>query len=225
MTADKTTRTRLRRGASQSVDEQNLIRQIIDQNLICHVGFMADGHPVVIPTCHWRINNRLYWHAHRLGANVAPNHASEVCITITQLDGLVLARSAFNHSINYHSVMVFGTATPIHDAAEKMTVLAHMMEKFSPERWSALRPVTDAELQATGVSYMTLDELSCKVSRGDAKDNDGDIEWPVWAGVLPIYSQLGGARPNADLRGNHPIPRPPKLAGYPSSGIPDNRQE
>ncbi|MDB4299731.1 pyridoxamine 5'-phosphate oxidase family protein [bacterium] len=223
MTADKVSRTRLRRGANQAVDDQQLIHEIIDQNLICHVGFIADGNPVVIPTCHWRIENRLYWHSHRLGANVAPNHRSEVCITITQLDGLVLARSAFNHSVNYLSVMAFGAAVPVTDAAEKIVILERMMDKFSPERWPTLRPVTDAELQATGVSYITLDELSCKVSRGDAEDNSADIDWPVWAGVLPIYAQLGAAKPNADLHGSHSTPRPPILAGSPSSDLSDNR--
>ncbi len=119
--------------------------------------------------------------------------------------------------------MAFGAAVPVTDAAEKIVILERMMDKFSPERWPTLRPVTDAELQATGVSYITLDELSCKVSRGDAEDNSADIDWPVWAGVLPIYAQLGAAKPNADLHGSHSTPRPPILAGSPSSDLSDNR--
>ena len=224
MSSDNT-RTKIRRGASHASHDQALIRQIIDLNLLCHVGFVVDGSPVVIPTCHWRIGDRLYWHAHRLATNVAPNHQGEVCITITQLDGLVLARSAFNHSVNYHCVMAFGTATPVVNPAEKAAALEAMTNKISPGRWPALRPVSDAELAATGVSYILLDEVSCKVSRGDAEDNTADIPWPVWAGVLPISSELGAAVPNADLQGDYPEPNPPKLARCPSSDIPDNPEQ
>lgn len=224
MSADHT-RTQLRRGASHGVDDRALIHQIIDENLLCHVGFVVNGSPVVIPTCHWRVGDRLYWHAHRLAANVAPNHNGEVCITITQLDGLVLARSAFNHSVNYHSVMVFGVATPVLNKTEKQDALRQLTDKMSPDRWQALRPVTDAELAATGVSYLPLDEVSCKVSRGDAEDNPADINWPVWAGVVPIVSVPGVAIPNSNLQGDYPPPTAPKLARSPTSSIPDHWQE
>jgi hypothetical protein len=122
-----------------------------------------------------------------------------------------MARSAFNHSVNYRSVMIFGKPQDITDAAEKERQLKLMVDKFSPERWDQLRPITDTEVKATGVLMMDLDEVSCKVRSGPAVDEPEDVSWPVWAGVLPMTSEFGAAQENPDT-----------LAGYEVAKLPAN---
>jgi hypothetical protein len=193
-----TARTQIKRGLKRAEYDVDKVHAIIDEALICHVGFLVKGQPLVIPTCHWRDGNKIYWHAHSKAQNVNAPESTETCMTITLLDGLVMARSAFNHSVNYRSVMIFGQPQDITDAAEKQRQLKLMVDKFSPERWDQLRPITDIEVKATGVLMMDLDEVSCKVRSGPAVDEPEDVSWPVWAGVLPMTTEFGAAQENPD---------------------------
>ncbi|MDC9719307.1 MAG: pyridoxamine 5'-phosphate oxidase family protein [Gammaproteobacteria bacterium] len=204
-----TPRTRIKRGLKRAEYDVDAVHAIIDEALICHVGFVVKGQPLVIPTCHWREGNKIYWHAHSKAQNVNAPESNETCLTITLLDGLVMARSAFNHSVNYRSVMVFGQPQNITDPKEKTRQLKLMVDKFSPGRWDQLRPITDTEVVATGVLMMDLEELSCKVRTGPAVDEPEDVSWPVWAGVLPIVSEYQPAQVNPDTTQDYALPKLP----------------
>jgi nitroimidazol reductase NimA-like FMN-containing flavoprotein (pyridoxamine 5'-phosphate oxidase superfamily) len=130
----------------------------------------------------------LYWHAHSKARNVAASTAQtdKVCINVCLLDGLVLARSAFNHSVNYRSVTLFGVPELITDPVAKETQFKNMLEKFSPGRWPSLRPITDGEIQATGLARIPISEVSAKVRAEGVGDNKADLDWPVWAGIVPL---------------------------------------
>jgi nitroimidazol reductase NimA-like FMN-containing flavoprotein (pyridoxamine 5'-phosphate oxidase superfamily) len=195
-----TPRTRIKRGLKRAEYDVDKVNAIIDEALICHVGFLVKGQPLVIPTCHWREGNKIYWHAHSKAQNVNAPKDNETCLTITLLDGLVMARSGLNHSVNYRSVMIFGQPQNITDPGEKQRQLKLMIDKFSPGRWDQLRPITDIEVLATGVLMMDLDEVSCKVRNGPAVDEPEDVSWPVWAGVLPIVSEFKAAQANPDTQ-------------------------
>ena len=208
------TRTTLRRMPDNGCFDRELIHSIIDQALVCHVGFTVDGQPMVIPTCHWRDGDSIYWHAHSKAQNIKGAGDNEVCITITLLDGLVLARSAFSHSVNYRSVMIFGRPQAVDDPAEKVHQLELMVNKLTPGRWSQLRPVTDQEIKATGVLKLDLNELSCKVREGGPHDDDQDLSWPVWAGVAPISTIYEQLEPASDLQDSFDLPH---LCSLPNS--------
>ena len=149
MTISASERTRVVRGAKRSITEQQTINAILDAAMICHVGFVMNGYPMVIPTCHWREGDKIYWHAHSKAKNIIQTDDQQVCMTVTLMDGLVLARSAFNHSVNYRSVMIFGKAQEITDEREKTRQFKLMIDKFSPGRWDQLRPITKTEVKAT----------------------------------------------------------------------------
>jgi len=200
-----TPRTQIKRGLKRAEYDVDKVHAIIDAALICHVGFLVKGQPLVIPTCHWRDGNKIYWHAHSKAQNVNAPESTDTCMTITLLDGLVMARSAFNHSINYRSVMIFGKPQDITDPVEKQRQLKLMVDKFSPERWDQLRPITDTEVKATGVLMMDLDEVSCKVRSGPAVDEPEDVSWPVWAGVLPMTTEFGVAQVNPDSTADYEV--------------------
>jgi hypothetical protein len=175
----------------RKVDRVSLDRaaayEILDEALICHVGFIADGSPVVIPTIHWRIGDRLYFHGShgsRMGQTMAAGHA--ICVTATLLDGLVLARSAFHHSMNFRSVVLFGKAWEIDDPSDKAIAFDALMAKMTPDRCTAIRPANARELATTKLVALTIDEGSVKVRRGPPIDSAEDIAWPVWAGVVPL---------------------------------------
>ncbi|HCH31571.1 MAG TPA: hypothetical protein DE045_01340 [Oceanospirillaceae bacterium] len=200
-----TPRTQIKRGLKRAEYDVDKVHAIIDAALICHVGFLVKGQPLVIPTCHWRDGNKIYWHAHSKAQNVNAPESTDTCMTITLLDGLVMARSAFNHSVNYRSVMIFGKPQDITDPVEKQRQLKLMVDKFSPERWDQLRPITDTEVKATGVLMMDLDEVSCKVRSGPAVDEPEDVSWPVWAGVLPMTTEFGVAQVNPDSTADYKV--------------------
>lgn len=195
---EATPRTKIKRGFKRGQYDSKTVHAIIDEALICHVGFLVKGQPLVIPTCHW--------HAHSKAQNVNAPTATQTCLTITLFDGLVMARSAFNHSVNYRSVMIFGQPQDITDPLEKERLLKLMVDKFSPGRWQQLRPITATEVLATGVLMMDLNELSCKVRTGPAVDEPEDVSWPVWAGVLPITSEYQTPKENPDTTMSYPVP-------------------
>lgn len=194
-----TERTQVRRLPKRAVYDRDAVYRILDEGLVCHVGFVADGRPVVIPTGYARKDDTLYLHgsaASRMLRSLA--HGAEVCVTVTLLDGLVLARSAFHHSMNYRSVVIFGTASVVEEQAAKLEGLRAFTEHIAPERWQDVRPPTEPELKATTVLAIPLGEVSAKVRTGPPLDDEQDYDLPVWAGVLPL--KLRAEEPVADSR-------------------------
>ncbi|WP_221798953.1 pyridoxamine 5'-phosphate oxidase family protein [Oceanobacter mangrovi] len=196
----------VKRGAKRAAYDQQTVHQIIDESLICHIAQQQNGKLFVTPTCHWRDGEYLYWHGHSRARNVHDSAADDqregqqVCINLCLLDGLVLARSAFHHSVNYRSVTLFGVPEWIEDADEKARQLKNMVDKISPQRWQQLRPMTDTELKATGVVRVRIDQASAKVRNGDPIDDEADLDWPVLAGVLPLQRQWGELEIAADFQ-------------------------
>ncbi|MBT1062355.1 pyridoxamine 5'-phosphate oxidase family protein [Bowmanella sp. Y26] len=184
-------RTQVKRGRKRADYDPLLVKQIIDQSLLCHVAQIHEGYPVVTPTCHWRDGDMLYWHGHARARNVYASQGQSVCVNISQLDGLVLARSAFHHSVNYRSVTLFGVPQLIEDEVEKRRQLELFVERLSPGRWQQLRPINEQEMMLTAVVAIPINEASVKVRSAPPSDDDEDYGWPVWAGVMPIQRQWG----------------------------------
>lgn len=193
-------RTTVRRLASRGVYNRAAIYAVLDEALVCHVGFVDDGQPYVIPTIHARQGDRLVLHGSR-GSRMLQRLAAGVpaCITVTLLDGLVLARSAFHHSMNYRSVVVLGRGTEITDREEKRTALAALVEHVVRGRSEDSRPPSQAELDGTAVIAFPLDELSAKVRTGPPKDDAEDYALPHWAGVIPMSLTAGAPIPDPRL--------------------------
>lgn len=192
-----THRTTLKRLPQRGAFDRTTVYQILDEAFICHVGFAVDDQPFVIPTGYGRVDDQLYIHgsaASRMLRSIATG--VPVCVTVTLLDGLVLARSAFHHSVNYRSVVILGTATLVEDASEKLTALHAITEHILPGRWAEVREPNEQELKATTVLALPLSEVSAKVRTGPPKDDAEDMTWPVWAGELPL--QLITRAPIAD---------------------------
>lgn len=205
-------RTRVRRLPKRGRYDAATVHAIIDAAYVCHVGYLFDGHPYVTPTAHWRSGDRVYWHGSSASRMLRTLQGSGVpcCLTVTVLDGLVLARSAFHHSMNYRSVMALGTARAVTERDEKEAALRAFVERIVPGRWDELRPVTTQELKATAVLWMELDEASAKVRTGPPVDDEADYAIPVWAGVLPVELRLGRPIPDPRLDGRV---RPPRVVG------------
>ncbi|MDX6469059.1 MAG: uncharacterized protein QOF75_862 [Gaiellaceae bacterium] len=179
---------RVKREPQRGVYDRETIDAILDEALVCHLGFAVDGQPYVIPTLHARVDDLLY--VHGSAASRMLRHAASdvrICITVTLLDGLVLARSVFNHSIDYRSVVVLGTPTLVEELEEKREALRAFTEHIAPGRWEEARQPTDQELKATWILSVPLDEASAKVRTGPPEDEPEDLELPVWAGVVPIH--------------------------------------
>jgi nitroimidazol reductase NimA-like FMN-containing flavoprotein (pyridoxamine 5'-phosphate oxidase superfamily) len=194
-----TERTTVRRLPKRGTYDRALIHSILDEGLICHVGFVVDGQPYVIPTIHARVGERLYLHGSPASRMLnALAQGIEVCVTVTLIDGLVLARSAFHHSMNYRSAMIFGTATAVEDAEEKARILQALAEHLIKGRWHDIRTPTPAELKKTFVLSLPIDEASAKVRTGPPLDDEEDYELTVWAGILPL--SLRPSEPIADPR-------------------------
>ena len=191
-----TERTRLRRAHERGRHDAETIHAILDAGLLCHIGYVMDGHPFVTPTLHWREGNRVYWHGS--AASRMLRHQSggvPVCLTVSLLDGIVVARSAFHHSINYRSVMLFGSAQAVTDRDAKERHLKALVDRIFPGRWEELRPITEKEIKATSVLGMDIEEGSAKIRTGPPKDDEEDYDLPIWAGVLPVQTVLGAAEP------------------------------
>jgi uncharacterized protein len=190
-------RSAIRRLPERAAYERETIQAILDEGLVCHVGFVADQQPFVIPCVYGRIGDRLYLHgssASRMLRALAEGGA--VCVTVTLLDGLVLARSAFHHSMNYRSVVVLGTAAPVTDAEERLAALRAIVEHVVPGRWGEARRPSARELAQTLVVSLPTDEASAKLRRGPPLDDADDLELPVWAGELPL--RMAAGEPVAD---------------------------
>lgn len=179
-------RTTVKIGANRAVYETETIHAILDAGVMCHVGYVVDGSPFVTPTLHWRVGDRLYWHGSAASRMLKKAVANPVCVTVSLLDGYVFARSAFKHSVNYRSVMLFGVPTLEEDPDAKTEVLKAMVEGLYPGRWDQLRPMTAKELKATTVLSLPIDEASAKVRTGGPMDPEEDLAHPVWAGHVPL---------------------------------------
>ena len=212
-TRPSTSRVRVKRLPERGRYQKAVIHGILDEALICHVGFTVDGQPYVIPTIHARDGDRLYVHgsaASRMLRSI--KGGTPACVTASIVDGLVLARSAFHHSINYRSVVVLGTAVPVEDEQEKVQALHAIVEHVAPGRWDEVRGPTRSELRQTLVLRMGLDEASAKVRSGPPKDEEGDLALPIWAGELPMRLAALDARDDSLLDAG--IVRPGWLATY-----------
>jgi uncharacterized protein len=185
-------RTRLVREADRAVYDRAAAYKILDEGFICHVGFVADGQPFVIPTGYGRVGDNLYIHgsaASRMLRRV--EEGIPVCVTVTLLDGLVLARSIFNHSMNYRSVVVLGTARAVTDPKEKLEALRLLSEHIIPGRWAESRQPNEKELKATSILQLPIEEFSAKVRQGPVIDDEEDYSFATWAGVVPLLMVTG----------------------------------
>lgn len=200
-----TDRTRVRRLPKRGAYDTETIHAILDEALLCHVGFVVDGSPVVIPTIHWREGDTLYFHGSAASRMLRSlRDGVEACVTVTLLDGLVLARSAFHHSMNYRSVVVFGKARPVTDDAEKLRVLDSLVEHVMRGRAKEVRPPNEIEMKQTLVLALPIEEASAKVRTGGPVDDEEDYALPVWAGVLPLTLTPGAPVPDVGVTGEVP---------------------
>lgn len=198
-TFDKTERTTLKRLPARGFYDRELVYRILDEGFICHVGFAVDDRPVVIPTGYARVGDRLYVHGSQASRMLRTLKTGvDACVTVTLVDGLVLARSAFHHSINYRSVVVFGRASLVDDPKEKLAALVAFSEQVIRGRWDDVREPTEQELKATTVLSLPLEEVSAKVRTGPPIDDEEDYALSVWAGVIPL--RLLADAPIADPR-------------------------
>ncbi|MCF3101618.1 pyridoxamine 5'-phosphate oxidase family protein [Streptomyces roseoverticillatus] len=205
---ERTTPTRARERASY---DREVVHAILDAGYVCHLGFVRDGAPVVLPTLYGRVGDRLYVHGSTGSrplrtAGRAGDAGMPVCLTVTHVDGLVLARSAFHHSLNYRSVVVHGSAYQVTEEAEKRAALDALVEQATPGRSADCRPASPKELAATAVLRLDLAEVSAKVRTGGVNDEPEDLALPHWSGVVPVAPAYGTPIPDKDLAPGTPLP-------------------
>ena len=211
----RTERTQLRRLPERGAYDRTTVHAILDEGFICHVGFVVDGQPHVIPTGYVRVGETIYLHGSS-GSRLGLRPGMPVCVTVTLLDGIVLARSAFHHSFQYSSVVALGRTRLVTDPEEKDMALSALVEHFVPGRSTDVRPGDRRELAATAVLALPLEEVSAKVRTGDPKDEDEDYDLPYWAGILPLSLEPG--RPMPDPRLKPGIPVPPYVSAWSRNG-------
>ncbi len=203
-----TAKTRVKRMNKRAHYDRETVHAIIDAALVGHVGYVIDGQPYVTATNIWREGDHLYWHgssASRMLKSV--REAIPVCVTVTHIDGLVMARSAFHHSVNYRSAMIFGKAAMVEDPKEKLKTLEAFTERVAPGRWATLRPVTPQELKATMVVGMPIEEAVAKVRTGPPVDDEPDYAMDIWAGVVPLRLTAGTPIPDPRLKPRTRLPK------------------
>ncbi|MGB7436096.1 MAG: pyridoxamine 5'-phosphate oxidase family protein [Candidatus Acidiferrum sp.] len=206
-------RTRVVREAHRAVYDREVIYRILDEAFVCHIGFAVEGQPFVIPTMFARVGDHLYIHGSAASRMLRSLTAgTPLCVTVTLLDGLVLARSVFNHSMNYRSVVALGHATLIDDPAEKLRALQAFTEKLIPGRWQDARQPSEKELKATNVLKLPLTEVSGKVRTGAVEDDPDDYALPVWAGIVPL--RLAADAPVRGQRCDPAIPTPQYASSF-----------
>ncbi len=192
--------TRIRRMPARADYERETIDAILDEAMVAHLGFSADGQPYVVPTLHARVGEQVYFHGSSASRTVRALAAgAQMCLTVTLLDGLVLARSAVHHSVNYRSVVVLGQARAIVEPAEKMTAIEAFTERLIPGRWDEVRLPTAKELKAIQVLALPLDEASAKLRVGPPVDDEEDYALDTWAGVIPLSTVAGEPTPDERL--------------------------
>ena len=198
---------RIKRAPARASYDRETVNEIIDAALIAHVGTVRDGAPLVIPMLAVRDGDWLLLHGAPAAGTMRRGRGRPVCVEMTLLDGLVLARSAFHHSLNYRSVVVLGEAEAITDEAERARALEMLMERLAPGRQAQLRPTTAKELKQTAVMRISLERSSAKVRTGPPVDEEEDYDWPVWAGVLPVTTAIGEPVPDPRLDEEIEVPR------------------
>jgi uncharacterized protein len=206
-------RTRVMREPHRGVYDREVIYQILDEGFICHVGFASESQPFVIPTMYARVGDAIYFHG-SAASRMLRGAASgiPVCVTVTLADGLVLARSVFNHSMNYRSVVALGIAALVDAPEEKLAALGAFTQKILPGRWNDARQPNEKELKATSILRLALTEVSAKIRSGPVEDDADDYALPVWAGIVPL--RLVADPPIRDARCDEAIPVPPYAANY-----------
>ena len=213
-----TERTQVKRLPKRGAYDRETVFKILDEAFVCHVGFVVDGQPYVIPTNFARAGETLYLHGSAASRMLRTlSEGIPVCVTVTLVDGLVLARSAFHHSANYRSVVVLGAARLVSDPAEKMEALRLFTEHIMKGRWEQIRQPTEQELKGTTVLALPIEEVSAKVRTGGPIDDEADYELPIWAGVLPL--PIVPAAPIADVRLKAGIAVPENVARYSRSMV------
>ena len=211
-----TDRTRVRRLPERATYDVETVHAILDAGLVCTVSFVDGGRPVAIPTAYARVGQALVLHGSAKSRTLlAAAGGAELCVTVTHLDGLVLARSAFHHSVNYRSVVIFGRAAPVTDPARKLTLLEAFTERLYPGRWAAVRRPNEQELKATLVVELPIEEAVAKVRTGGPIDDADDMALPVWAGVVPLGLVAGAPEFDAAVAA---VVASPALAWPPSLG-------
>lgn len=199
-----TDRTRLRRKPARGVFDRDAVYRILDQGFLCHVAFVHEGQPFAIPTAYARIGDEVYIHGSAASRTARVlGGAIDVCVTVTLLDGFVLARSGFNHSMNYRSVVILGQAREVTDRDEKLRALAAITDQIVPGRWDVLRPTNEQELKGTAVLAVPIVEASAKVRSGPPLDGE-EASWPVWAGVVPVVTSYGTPIPAPEMAADAP---------------------
>jgi uncharacterized protein len=202
-----TQRTTIKRLPDRGSYERTDVEKILDEGLVCQVGFAIDGQPYIIPTAYGRVGDRLYIHGSPASRMLRSLKGGiNVCISVTLLDGLVLARSAFHHSMNYRSVVLFGTATLVNDADEKLDALRAFTDHVVPGRWDDVRPPTPQELAGTLVLSLPLTEASAKIRTGPPHDDEADYAIPAWAGEIPLRLMPLTPVPDPQLAADIAIP-------------------
>jgi nitroimidazol reductase NimA-like FMN-containing flavoprotein (pyridoxamine 5'-phosphate oxidase superfamily) len=202
-----TPRTRVVRESERGVYDRETVYRILDEGFLCHVGFAVEGQPFVIPTSYGRKDASLYIHGSAASRMLRQmKEAVPVCLTVTLLDGLVLARSIFNHSMNYRSVVILGKATLVDEPTEKLEALRLLSEHIIPGRWADSRQPNERELKATSVLRLPIEEFSAKVRSGPAVDDEEDYSFPTWAGVVPLEMKVKEPIPDARLQPKFPVP-------------------
>lgn len=209
---EQTPRTRLRRSHKRGDFDRETINSILDATSLCHVGYLVDGKPAVTPTIHWREGDHVYWHGSSASRALKNSNGHDVCLTVSLLDGMVLARSAMHHSANYRSVMIYGHGTKVTDIDEKKAKLRTFLDQLFPGRWDMLRPMTDQELKATMILGMPIEEASAKVRTGGPIDDEEDYDLRIWAGVLPLVHAL--QRPVPDPRNRRGVEMPDHVLSF-----------
>lgn len=210
-TLSATARTRLGRLRDRARLDRTALHEVLDAGMICHLGVIVDGTPTVIPTGYGRVGDTLFLHGSTANRGLRGAIGSEICVTVTHLDGIVLARSIFHHSVNYRSAVIYGTARVIEEPRHKLEALRAISERLAPGQWDVVRPPSRKELAATTVVAVSLDEASVKMRQGPPGDEDEDYALEVWAGVLPVRQVFGDPVPDPLLRAG--IPVPPHIAG------------
>lgn len=208
-----TKKTKIKRLPKRGNFDRKVIYKILDEGFVCHVGFSIDNQPFVLPTAYARVDDQLLIHG-SAASRMMKSMALEinVCVAVTLVDGLVLARSAFHHSMNYRSVVVFGKAEVIRDEGEKARALQAFTQHIIPHRWSEVRPPNKKELKGTMILSLALDEASAKIRSGDPVDDEEDYAMDVWAGVIPL--EVSTKEPIADARLRDGVKIPPHISNY-----------
>lgn len=204
---DVTKRNQVLRLAKRALYDEEAVHAVVDAAMICHVAYAIDGQPYAMPTLVARDGNTLLLHGHAKSRTLLHAGAGNpVCVTVTHTDGIVLARSVFNHSINYRSAMIYGVGRLITDPEEKLDVLIRFTEKLLPQRWYDVRPMTEQEFKGTSAVAVPIDSASAKVRTGMPADEPEDVDLPYWGGIVPMRQVLDDPIPDSHVPADMPVP-------------------